>query len=174
MPFELYLKFIIFYFETFKRFLAKHLHLNRTILSTLIGFYNDNFVEKNNYNPLSYPYLQILDTKSLKDLNETVQEFYLALAMIFKYFNDRLSEVINLRNTENISLKQFAKLVVVFEYIMGYFQETLKLDEKLNSWIVSDKESIKRPLLRLVSTLSDKITLSPLQSLMIEIEKSSF
>jgi len=173
MPFELYLKFILFYFEAFKRFLTLHLQLNTTILSALLEFYNDHFVDKNNYNPSSYPYLQILDSKAQKDLHETVQEFYLTLAMIFKYFNDRISEVIQLRNIENISLKQFSKLVAVFEYIMEYFQGTLKLEEKLNSWILSDKDSIKKPLLKLVSTLNDKITLSPLQNLMIELERSN-
>ena len=172
MPFDLYLKFILFYFEIFKRFLTRHFNLNHKILSSLVAYYNSNFVEKSNQSNGGYSFLPVLDNKSMKDLNETVQEFYLTLAMIFKYFNDRLAEVINLRSTDNISVKQFTKLVTVFEYITNYFQGTLQIDEKLNSWIVSDKEGIKKPLLRLVSSLSDKITLSPTQTLIIEIERS--
>lgn len=171
LPFELHLKLIIFYFETFKRFIGEHFELNHRILSTLVEYYNHNFVEKGGAPSTSYPYTQTLDTKAMKDLNETVQEFYLTLAMIFKYFDDRMTEVINIRSFENISIQQFTQLVGVFERIIDYFHNTLQIEERLNSWIVSDKESIKKPLLRLVSSLSDKITISPIQTLMIEIER---
>lgn len=129
-------------------------------------------MEKNSQMAEEYSYLQVLDTKSMKNLNETVQEFYLTLAMVFKYFNDRLAEVINLRTTDNITIQQFTKMVHVFEQITDYFHSTLHLEEKLNSWIESDKDSIKKPLQRLVATLSDKITVSPIQSLMIEWQRS--
>lgn len=171
MPFDLYLKMIVFYFETFQRFLTMHFNLNSKILSALVDFYNCNFVEKGSQNTAGYSYLQTLDTKSMKDLNETVQEFYLTLAMIFKYFNDRLAEIIALRNNENMSLQQFTQMVKVFEYITNYFQNDLQLNEKLNSWIVSDKESIRKPLQRLVAGLSDKITISPTQNLFIQLQR---
>jgi len=171
MPFDLYLKAIVFYFETFQRFLTMHFNLNSRILSALVEFYSNNFVEKGAHNAAGYSYLPTLDTKSMKDLNETVQEFYLTLAMIFKYFNDRLAEVISLRNNENITLKQFGKLVKVFDHITNYFQNDLQLNEKLNAWIVSDKESIRKPLLKLTSSLSDKITISPTQNLFIQLQR---
>jgi len=173
MPFDLYLKMIVFYFETFQRFLTMHFNLNSKILSALVDFYNRNFVEKGSQNAGGYSYLQTLDTKSMKDLNETVQEFYLTLAMIFKYFHDRLAEIVALRNNENISLQQFAQMVKVFEYITNYFQNDLQLNEKLNSWVVSDKESIRKPLIRLVSGLSDKITISPTQNLFIQLQRGT-
>jgi len=171
MPFDLYLKAIVFYFETFQGFLTMHFNLNSRILSALVEFYSNNFVEKGAHNAAGYSYLPVLDTKSMKDLNETVQEFYLTLAMIFKYFNDRLAEVINLRNNENITLQQFTKLVKVFDHITNYFQNDLQINEKLNSWIVSDKEGIRKPLIKLTSSLSDKITISPTQNLFIQLQR---
>ena len=141
------------------------------VLETLVDHYDKNFAEKVSLNS-DVSDLPLLDTKAMKNLNETVNEFYLTLGMIFKYFNDKMSEIINSFKMENINITQFSKLVAIFEEITNYFQNQMRLEERINSWIVTEKDSIRKPLLRVVSNLTDKITISPLQNLRIDCEKS--
>jgi hypothetical protein len=136
-----------------------------------VDHYDKNFAEKVSLNS-DVSDLPLLDTKAMKNLNETVNEFYLTLGMIFKYFNDKMSEIINSFKMENINITQFSKLVAIFEEITNYFQNQMRLEERINSWIVTEKDSIRKPLLRVVSNLTDKITISPLQNLRIDCEKS--
>ena len=161
----------MFYFELFKRFISRHFDLVHRVLETLVDHYDKNFAEKVSLNS-DVSDLPLLDTKAMKNLNETVNEFYLTLGMIFKYFNDKMSEIINSFKMENINITQFSKLVAIFEEITNYFQNQMRLEERINSWIVTEKDSIRKPLLRVVSNLTDKITISPLQNLRIDCEKS--
>jgi len=161
----------LFYFELFKRFISRHFDLVHRVLETLVDHYDKNFAEKVSLNS-DVSDLPLLDTKAMKNLNETVNEFYLTLGMIFKYFNDKMSEIINSFKMENINITQFSKLVAIFEEITNYFQNQMRLEERINSWIVTEKDSIRKPLLRVVSNLTDKITISPLQNLRIDCEKS--
>lgn len=78
-----------------------------------------------------------------------------------------------MNSVDNINANQFAKLRAVFDEFLHYFNYDLKLEKSLNSWIVSDKESIRKPLLNLVATLTDKFSLSPIQSLKTDYEKSN-
>jgi len=169
--FDLHIKFILFYFELFKRFISRHFDLVHRVLETLVDHYDKNFAEKVSLNS-DVSDLPLLDTKAMKNLNETVNEFYLTLGMIFKYFNDKMSEIINSFKMENINITQFSKLVAIFEEITNYFQNQMRLEERINSWIVTEKDSIRKPLLRVVSNLTDKITISPLQNLRIDCEKN--
>jgi hypothetical protein len=168
--FDLHIKFILFYFELFKRFLTRHFELVLRILETLVDHYDKSYVDKASQN--DYSDAPVLDVKAMKNLNETVNEFYLTLGMIFKFFNDKMSEIINNYKSDNITIIQFSKLVAIFEEITNYFQNQMRLEERINSWIVTDRESIKKPLLRVVSNLTDKISISPLQNLRVECEKS--
>ena len=167
--FDLNIKFALFYFELFKRFLTRHFRLNNKILSTIINYYNTSFADKQDADL----YRPVLDVKSMKTLVETVQEFYLALGMIFKHFLDKFTEIIGMIQVGDINANQFAKLRAVFDEFISYFNNDLKLEKTLNSWIVTDKESIRKPLLNLVATLYDKFSLSPIQSLKIDYEKSN-
>jgi len=45
------------------------------------------------------------------------------------------------------------------------------VNEKINSWIVTDKDGIKKPLTNLVSTLTDKFSITPIQILKNDYEK---
>ena len=167
--FDLNIKFTLFYFELFKRFFTRHFRLNNKILSAIINYYNVSFADKQE----SDLYRPVLDVKAMKTLIETVQEFYLALGMIFKHFLDRFTEIIALINIDNINANQFAKLRAVFDEFINYFNSELKIEQNLNSWIVTDKESIRKPILNLVSTLTDKFSMSPIQSLKTDYEKSN-
>lgn len=120
----------------------------------------------------SSPTLQLLDVKSMKNLVETVQEFYLTLGIVLKHFNDKITEIIGMNNVDNISPSQFGKLCTIFDDIIHYFEADLKLIPNLNAWIVSNKEGIKKPLLNLIPSISDKITIAPIQLLKSDYERS--
>lgn len=170
--FDLNIKFTLFYFELFKRFLSRHLRVNNKILSSLIEYYNMNFAEKEA--DIVSPNQKVLDVKAMKTLNETVQEFYLAFSMIFKHFVDKFTEIISMNNVEHINITQFAKLRAVFEEILSYFNNELKVNETINSWIKTNKDGIKKPLNNLVSTLTDKFSITPIQILKTDYEKSKY
>ena len=167
--FDLNIKFTLFYFELFKRFLSRHLRVNNKILSSLIEYYNLNYAEKEA--DIVSPNQKVLDVKAMKTLNETVQEFYLAFSMIFKHFVDKFTEIISMNNVEHINITQFAKLRAVFEEILNYFNKDLKVNETINSWIVTNKDAIKKPLNNLVSTLTDKFSITSIQMLKNDYEK---
>jgi len=139
-------------------------------LSSLIEFYNTNYVEKEG--DIISSNQKVLDVKAMKTLNETVQEFYLAFGMIFKHFVDKFTEIISMNNVEHINMNQFAKLRAVFEEILNYFAQDLKVNESINSWIITNKDGIKKPLNNLVSTLTDKFSITPIQILKTDYEKS--
>lgn len=170
--FDLNIKFILFYFELYKRFITRQFKLNNKILSALVTHYNQNYAEKQDTeNPQNLP---VLDVKPMKYLNETVQEFYLAFSLVLKYFNDRITEIISMNNVEQMTVNQFAKLSAICQEILHYFDSDLKLHQSVNSWITTNKESIKKPLMNLASSLADKISIVPIRNLKIEYEKSNY
>lgn len=161
----------MFYFELYKRFITRQFKLNNKILSALVTHYNQNFVDKQEVdNPQNLP---VLDVKAMKYLNETVQEFYLAFSLVLKYFNDRITEIISMNNVEQMTVNQFAKLSAICQEIIHYFDSDLKLHQSLNSWIVTNKETIRKPLLNLASSLADKVSIVPIRNLKIEYERSN-
>ncbi len=168
--FELHIKFTLFYFELLKRFFTRHFRLNNKIFSSLLAYYNNTFTEKPDFD--SGYYKPILDVKSMKNLVETVQEFYLVLGMVFKQLLDRLTEIIAMGHIENLNTSQFSKLRAVFDEVLNFFVSDIKLESNLNSWIVTDKEGVKKSLFNLVSTLSDKFSLLQIQHLKTEYERS--
>lgn len=169
--FDLNIKFTLFYLQIFKRFISRHFKLNNRILTILLNYYNKAYVEKPEQ--LIDPNTQVLDVKAMKNLNETVQEFYLVLENILKTFSNKIMEIIELNNVAHITVNQFAKLSTVFHEITRYFDSELQLNKNLNSWIVSDKEGIRKPLMNLLSTLSDKINIVTLKTLKIDYERST-
>lgn len=167
-PFDLNIRFALFYLELFKRFLVCHFELINKILRNLVEHYDQNYPDQ-----ADYPGIQILDQKTLKNLTETVNEFYLTLAMLMKFFNERLSEVISMVKIESGSVDQFSKVIQIFEEINKFFQNTMKIEDILTSWVATSRETLKKPLNKMISSLMEKISLSTLQNLRSDIEKSN-
>lgn len=170
--FDLNIKFTLFYFQIFKRFISRHFKLNNRILSILINYYNKAYVEKQEQ--VIDPNVQVLDVKAMKNLNETVQEFYLVIENILKNFSNKIMEIIELNNVAHITINQFSKLNTIFHEITSYFDSELQLNKTLNSWIVSDKEGIRKPLMNLVAGLTDKVNIVTIKTLKIDYERSTY
>lgn len=167
-PFDVNIRFVLFYLELFKRFLHCHFDLIHKILRSLVEYYDTTYPDQTEYSGI-----QVLDQKSMKNLTETVNEFYLTLAMLMKFFNEKMSEIIAMAKIESVSVDQFSKIIQTFEEINKFFQNTMKIDEMLSSWVVTDRETLKKPLNKLISALMEKISISTLQNLRSDIEKSN-
>lgn len=166
--FDLHIKFVLFYFELFKRFLTSHFNLVHKILRHLVEFYDESFPDKSEYN-IGY---QVLDQTNITILTETVNEFYSSLAMIIKFFNEKMNEVITNARLDSITIHQFSKLVQIFEEISNFFQNTMKIDDQIKNWISTDRDSLKKPLQKCVASMIEKLNISPLQNLRIDTEKN--
>ena len=184
VPPSVYIKFLLFYFEIFKRLISRNLSLNLKILEEVLKYFNQNYIDSSSL-PNDYSIngsmmllneygeqLRRLDQASLKILTESVDEFYSVLAGIIKFFVNQMTEMINKIKYENISIYEFHKLVDIFEKIRKYFDNTIKINNALNTWYKTDKQRIRTEINKLTSNIIDKISITPILNLRTQCEKS--
>ena len=164
--FDLHIKFVLFYFQLLKRFVQRYFVLGITILSQLIAHYNQNYTEHEGNNNL-----RLITEDSYQSLRGTVDEVYSGIALVFKIFNDRMSEIITKQSVENISTHQFSKLNSIFSEITSFYNEELNVSQKLGSWLNTDMHKIKEPLAKLAEAYSERITIAPILNLKTQLGK---
>lgn len=173
MTFDLYVKFLLFYFELYKRLLIRMLNLHNKTLKTLLSYYEKNSVAESEYNPAKHQGVLVLDKNNLRILAETVEEFYSSLAMVVKFLNERLSEMIKSYTIESITIPQFYKLQAFFSEARKCFDEQIKLNKSASGWLTTENQALLNYLTKVKLAYSDKISYSPLMGLKLEVEKSN-
>jgi vacuolar protein sorting-associated protein 54 len=177
---NLYIKFIIFYLEIYKRVIKRQLFLNKKILESVLDYYNKNYVDTNMSNghhkdnsvDINGETLRKLDESALKILKESVDEFYSVIASVIKFFVNQMTEMINKIRYDLLSIHEFHKLVAIFESIRKVFDNDLKINNVLNSWYKTDKPRIKTELNKLTLNVLDKISITALLNLRTTCEKN--
>jgi hypothetical protein len=126
-----------------------------------MNYSNKNFAKSN----------QGINQENLQNIGGSIEETYSTLAIIFKQFNDKISEVISKQSVDNISSHQFSKLTSLFNEITNFFDREIRLHDRLTGWIVSDSEKLKLPLLNLAESFAGRINITPVINLKTQCGK---
>lgn len=172
LSFDLYVKFLLFYFELYKRLLVRLLNLHNKSLKAILNHYEKNSVAESDYHPQRDQDLIPLNKNNLRLLSETVEDFYSTLAMVVKFLNERLSEMINGYSIESMTIPQFYKLEAFFNEARKCFEEQLKINKTASSWLVTENQILLNTLNKVKTSYTDKISIAPLMNLKLECEKS--
>ena len=171
MLFDLHIKFLLFYFNIFKRFVQTQFNFSHQILVKLLKQYNQSFYDSESEHNTHHQSKQPLSEEAYIAINDTVEDIYSTIALIFWNFNTKLTEIIRKQSVEWISIHQFAKLNAFFEEVSQFFKKDLNAQEKLTTWIVTDIEKLKISLLNNNENFDEKITIEPLLNLRVQCGK---
>ena len=172
MSFDLYIKFLLFYFELCKRLIQRLLQLHNRALKAVLGYFEKNFVPDVDYNPQQHKELLPLDKLAQRILSETAEDFYSTIAMVMKFMNEKLGEMITTYPVEAISIPQFHKLQAFFEDARRYFDNQIQIGQSVSEWLKTDNQLILAIVNKVKAGYMDKITVNQLMSLKSECEKS--
>ena len=173
MLFDLHIKFLLFYFNLFKRFIQTHFNLSHQILTRLLKYCNQTFYDPESGNNGNHQGKEPLTEEAYISINDTVEDIYSTIAIIFGNFNMKMTEIIRKQSVEWISIHQFAKLNAFFEEVAQFFKKDLNAQDKLTTWIVTDIEKLKISLLNNNENFDEKITIEPLLNFRVQCGKGN-
>lgn len=173
MQFDLYVKFLLFYFEIYKRLISRLLNLHNQTLSTLLDYFEKNYLPEGEYDPRCHQGLMPLDKTNLRIISDTVEDFYSTIAMVVKFLNEKLSEMLHYFPVESMTIPQFYKLEAFISKVRKCFEEELKISTTVSSWLVTENQTLITAINRVKSTYMDKISIAPLMDLKQKFEKSN-
>lgn len=110
-----------------------------------------------------------LDKNSYKMLLELSEDLFSLINMIIKFMSDKLSEALNLKKIEELTVNQFRQFIHIFEYVRSWISNDFL---KKATIYAEPKKPALQTLLQKYNTFSQKISILSLNNLRIEREKT--
>ena len=173
MSFDLYIKFLLFYFELYRRLIDRLLSLHNKALGGMLSYFEKNFLFVGEPQAEENPDLQPFDRPSQRILADTTEDFYSTIAMVMKFLNEKLIEMINAYSIDTIDIIQFHKLQAFFEVLKKCFESQMRVNETVSEWLKTDNQALLSVVNKVKAGYMDKIAISPLSNLKSECEKSN-
>lgn len=158
----------------YKRLLSRLLDLHNKILTAFLEHFEKNYISESDYVPSRDFELSVLDKATLRIISDTVEDFYSTIAMVVKYLNERLAEMISSYSTEFMTIAQFYKLQAFFDEARKCFEEQLKIHSRVSLWVTTENQTLLSAINKAKSTYLDKISIGPLMHLKLECERSIY
>ena len=151
--------FIVLYFNAFKRFLNNFAELTRQILQKSVAVID--------MKPASEKSAQNM-ASSTKTVTHTAQELCSVFGIMIQCFQDKIAQIIQSADINKIPCSQFSRLVSVVEEVISFLKEANFQEQICPN---TDTETVKKALLKTVSSYLGNISVNPLISLKMLIEK---
>ena len=158
--FTLFHKLMLFFFQIFQRITERHMAINNLIVSSLITFYDsqDNDGE-----------VKDLDKNTYKILVELAEDFSSVISMTVKFMSDKISEALNLKKIDYLSVTQFRQFIHIFDLIKSWVNNDIT---KILTLKLEPKKPALQTLVQKYNGFSQKISILSLNNLRIEREKT--
>ena len=134
--------------------------INNLIVSALITYYDsqDNDGE-----------VKDLDKNTYKILVELAEDFSSVISMTVKFMSDKISEALNLKKIDDLSVTQFRQFIHIFDLIKSWVNNDITKTLTLK---LEPKKPALQTLVQKYNGFSQKISILSLNNLRIEREKT--
>lgn len=138
----------------------RHANVNSLIMLSMINFFDNNDGEVE---------IKDLDKNTYKMLLELSDEIFSVITMIVKFMSDKLSEALNLKKIEDLSVNQFRQFIHIFDLIRTWVSNDLLKKVVIN---IEPKKASLQTIVQKYNAFTQKVSILSLNNLRIEREKT--
>ena len=158
--YTLFHKLILFFFQIFQKITERHANINTLIITNIVQFFDNIDAEAE---------IKDLDKNTYKILLELAEDLFSVINMIVKFMSDKMSEALNLKKIEELSVNQFRQFIHIFDLIKSWVNNDLT---KMVFLKLEAKKPSLQILLQKYNSFAQKISILSLNNLRIEREKT--
>ena len=113
-------------------------------------------------------YLEENDSFDYDAAYEILEDFYSIFGMIFKFFVNKMVELLNFRDVDNLNIQNYLLLIFLKNKIANYFVLNFK---KALVFTYESSSEITKILVDKIPSLIEKISISSLNNFILDYEK---
>lgn len=139
--FNLKIKFILFYFELYKRFFKFHINNVCNFINAAANLHLKDGLRTNFEKQVE-----------IVNLNLSLTQIFQLTKDVIKTFGEKIVDLVKILQLHKINLTLFAKAVAVFEEIEAYFMKFFFLEETWLNFITIKDPTVKAHFINIIKT----------------------